>query len=174
MAFAYKIAKNLKIKNSTILSAINNFKGLPHRQEIIFSDKNFTFVNDSKATSFSASLQSLKNYNNIFWIVGGIPKYKDTFKFKNIYQKIQRAYVIGKNVSYFKKQINGKIPYTISTNMDRALKNIFKDIRGNVYPNCTILLSPAAASFDQFKNFEDRGAVFKKLVKKRMKKIVNV
>ena len=85
--FAYKIAKNLKIDDSIIIKAINKFRGLPHRQEIILSNKNFLCINDSKATSFDASLQSLLNYNKIYWIVGGLPKYKDHFDLEKVKKK---------------------------------------------------------------------------------------
>ena len=87
LAFAYCIAKNLKISETEIIKAINNFRGLEHRQETIFVNKKITCINDSKATSFDACLQSLSNYNSIYWIVGGLPKYKDNFIFKNLKKK---------------------------------------------------------------------------------------
>ena len=87
LAFAYKIAKNLKISDAVIIKALNKFKGLPHRQETVFSNKKLLCINDSKATSFNACLQSLSNYNNIHWIVGGIPKHKDNFYLKNVKSK---------------------------------------------------------------------------------------
>ena len=79
MTFAYRITKNLKISNKIIIKGLNKFRGLPHRQEIIFSNRKLLCINDSKATSFDACLQSLENYNNIFWIVGGLPKLRDRF-----------------------------------------------------------------------------------------------
>ena len=81
LLFAYNIAKNFKIKDKVIIKSINNFKGLPHRQEIIFSNKKVICINDSKATSFDAALQSLTNYKKIYWILGGLPKAKDKFYF---------------------------------------------------------------------------------------------
>ena len=79
LAFAYNIVKNFKVKDTTIIKALNEFKGLPHRQEIVFSDKKILCINDSKATSFDACFQSLTSYNQIYWIVGGLPKYQDKF-----------------------------------------------------------------------------------------------
>ena len=157
LAFAYKIAKNLKISNKIIIKALNEFRGLPHRQETVFSNKKLLCINDSKATSFEACLQSLLNYNKIYWIVGGIPKYKDRFYLKNIKKKILKAYIIGKNISFFKKQIGKNIPYKISNNIRNAVNDIFKELKLNKNSKKTILLSPAAASFDQFSNFENRG-----------------
>ena len=174
LTFAYKIAKNLKINDKIIIKALNKFKGLPHRQEIIFSNKKLLCINDSKATSFDASLQSLSNYNNIYWIVGGLPKYQDYFYLKNVKKKIVKAYVIGKNTSFFKKQIRNDIPYTISKNIRNAINNIYKDLELSGNSKRTILLSPAAASFDQFNNFENRGIYFKNLIIKKFKQKLNV
>ena len=170
LSFAYKIAKNLGIKDKTIIKAINEFKGLSHRQEIIFSSKKLLCVNDSKATSFDASLQSLLNYNKIYWIVGGIPKDKDKFNLKSVKKKIVRAYIIGKNAAFFKKQLKNKVFYSVSKNLKNAINDIYKDIRLDKNSQSTILLSPAGASFDQFDNFEKRGSFFKKLIQKKLKK----
>ena len=169
LAFAYRIAKNLKIKDGTIVKAINNFKGLPHRQEIVFSNNKILCINDSKATSFDASFQSLSSYNKIYWIVGGLPKYKDKFNLKNVKKKIVKAYIIGKNTIFFKKQIQNHVSYKISNNIKKALNNIYKDINLNESTKNTILFSPAAASFDQFINFENRGMYFKNLIKRKFK-----
>ena len=170
LAFAYEIAKNLKINDKIIIKALNKFKGLPHRQEIIFSNKKLACVNDSKATSFDASLQSLLNYNKIYWIVGGLPKYQDHFYLKSVKQKIVKAYIVGKNTSFFKNRIRNDVPYTISKNIRTAVNNIYKDIQLNENSKKTILLSPAAASFDQFNNFENRGSYFKNLIIKKFKR----
>ena len=140
---------------------------MPHRQEKFFSNKKIVCINDSKATSFDASLQSLANYNKIYWILGGTPKYGDAFNLTKVRKKIKKAYIIGKYSNFFKKQIKNTIPYLISKNMNQALDNIKKDIKKNKNTKNTILLSPAAASYDQFNNFEDRGNYFKKLIKKK-------
>ena len=173
LAFAYKIVKNLKINDKVIIKALNKFRGLPHRQEIIFSNKNFLCINDSKATSFDACLQSLSNYNNIYWIVGGLSKYGDNFNLKNVKKRIIKAYIIGKNISFFTKQIKKNILYTISGNLQNAVNSIYQDIKFNRNLQSTILLSPAAASFDQFSNFENRGNHFKKLIMKKFKRNLN-
>ncbi len=174
LSFAYRIAKNLKIKNNTIIKAINDFKGLPHRQEIIFSNKKLIYINDSKATSFDASLQSLMNYNRIYWIVGGVPKYKDKFNLKSVKKRIVKAYVIGKSTSSFVKKIKKDIPYKISKNIKEALKNINQDIILNKDIRSSVLLSPAGASFDQYNNFGERGNHFKSLVSKEFIRKFNV
>ena len=168
--FAYEITKRFKIKDQIIIKALNNFIGLPHRQQIVFSNKKLTCVNDSKATSFDASLQSLLSYDKIYWIVGGLPKKDDQFNLKKIKKKIVKAYIIGKNVSFFKEKFAKKIPYTVSRNIKNAVNNIKVDLKLNKNLGSTILLSPAAASFDQFKNFEDRGNYFTKIISNKLRK----
>ena len=174
LIFAYQITRNLNIKEKIIIKALNKFKGLPHRQEIILSNKKLLCINDSKATSFDASLQSLSDNNEIYWIVGGIPKYKDYFYLKSVKKKIIKAYIIGKSISFFQKQIKNNIDYTISRNIKTAIENIYNDLKLNINSKKTILLSPAAASFDQFNNFEKRGAYFKNLILKKFKSEANV
>ena len=174
LIFAYQITRNLNIKEKIIIKALNKFKGLPHRQEIILSNKKLLCINDSKATSFDASLQSLSDNNEIYWIVGGIPKYKDYFYLKNVKKKIIKAYIIGKSISFFQKQIKNNIDYTISRNIKTAIENIYNDLKLNINSKKTILLSPAAASFDQFNNFEKRGAYFKNLILKKFKREADV
>ena len=174
MAFAYRIAKNLKINDKIIIEGLNKFKGLPHRQEIVFSNKKLVCVNDSKATSFDACLQSLSNYNQIYWIVGGAPKHQDHFYLKNVKKRIVKAYIIGKNISFFRKQIRKSIPFSVSKNMYSAVNNIYKDLKLSKNLKKTILLSPAAASFDQFNNFENRGNYFKNLIIKKFTQMLNV
>ena len=174
MAFAYKIAKNLKINDKIIIEGLNKFRGLPHRQEIVFSNKKLLCINDSKATSFDACLQSLSNYKQIYWIVGGLPKHQDQFYLKNVRKRIIKAYIIGKNISFFKKQIKKNVSFSISKNMRNAVNNIYKDLKLNTNLKKTILLSPAAASFDQFSNFENRGKYFKNLITKKFKQKLNV
>ena len=170
LCFAYTIAKKFKIKDDVIIKAINNFTGLPHRQEVIFSNKKVLCVNDSKATSFDAALQSLSKFENIYWILGGVPKYKDHFNAHKVKKSVIRAYLIGKNVSFFKKKIKNIINYKVSNTLQNAIINIFKDIRIDKNLKSTILFSPAAASFDQFVNFENRGNFFKKIMFKKFRK----
>jgi len=174
LAFAYRIAKNLKINDNIIINALNKFKGLPHRQEIILSNKKILCVNDSKATSYDACLQSLKSYNKIYWIVGGLPRFRDIFYLKSVKNKIVRAYIVGKYTSFFKKKLQNEIPYTISKNIKNAVNNIYKDLMLDKSMKSTILLSPAAASYDQFSNFENRGTHFKNLALKKFTKSLNV
>ena len=152
------------------MQALNKFKGLPHRQERLSLNSKIICVNDSKATNFESSLQSLKSYENIFWIVGGLPKKGDKFFLNKFKQNIIKAYIIGKSTFFFKKQLRKKINFIVVYNLKNAVLKVTKDLKqinstNNLTKNkYTILFSPAAASFDQFTNFEDRGKKFKELV----------
>ncbi len=161
-----KIAKLFKISNNIYLNTIKNFKGLPHRQEIIKIKNNLTFINDSKATNFSSTEVALNNYKNIHWIVGGLAKTKDKIIITKFKKSILRAYIIGKKIKFFLNQIKSSIKYNTSRSLKNALLSALREAKKNPGLKQVILLSPSAASFDQYKNFEHRGNVFKKLVKK--------
>ena len=165
LRFVYAISKKLGISDSKFLSKINSFRGLPHRQEIIFNKENLTIINDSKATSFEAPKAALEKFSNIFWILGGLPKKKDKIILGKYKKKIIKAFLIGKNIHYFKKFFNKKVEYEVSNNLPLAFKNSFKAAK-SYSKNATILLSPSAASYDQFKNFVERGNKFKQIIKR--------
>ena len=163
LSFVYRLATILKVKTKIFFSAINSFQGLEHRHEIFYKKKGITFINDSKATSFDATRHALKSNQNIFWIVGGLPKLGDRFNVKSVSKNIIKSFIIGKNTNYFKNQIEKAIKYKISFNLKNALKDIFKELRLMKNSKITVLLSPASASYDQFNNFVDRGNQFKKI-----------
>jgi UDP-N-acetylmuramoylalanine--D-glutamate ligase len=165
MSYVYTFSKLLKISEKKFVTAMRSFVGLAHRYEIFLKKKNIVFINDSKATSFEATKFALLSSKNIYWILGGLPKKNDKIILDKLNQNIVKAYLIGKNISFFKKQIENKINYSISKNLNNSLIEIMKDIKSTNMQDCTILLSPAAASYDQFKNFEKRGNEFKKLSK---------
>jgi UDP-N-acetylmuramoylalanine--D-glutamate ligase len=163
---ALKISKLFKIPRKIYLKTIKNFKGLPHRQEIIKVKNNLTFINDSKATNFSSTAVALGNYKNIHWILGGLPKAKDKINIIRFKNHILKTYIIGKSVNLFLKKIKNTLKYSIDFSMKNALLSALNEAKK--YPNLkqVILLSPAAASFDQYRNFEHRGTDFINLVKR--------
>ena len=172
LSFIYDLKNNFKISNKTFFDSLNKFKGLPHRQEIFLKKNNIYFINDSKATTFTATEGCLMNYKNIFWIVGGLKKVGDRFNLSKIKKNIYKAFIIGKNRSFFKNKINKKIDYVETENIHKAVKNIFSELK-NFNKNkdkIFVILSPACASYDQFKNFEERGELFKKLIKYNAKR----
>ncbi|MBP6056257.1 MAG: UDP-N-acetylmuramoyl-L-alanine--D-glutamate ligase [Candidatus Fonsibacter sp.] len=163
---ALQIAKLFKISKNVYLKTIKDFKGLPHRQEIIKVKNNITFINDSKATNFSSTEVALNSYKNIHWILGGLAKAKDRIIVSKFKKSILRAYIIGKNINFFLKQIKSTVKHNTSHTLKNALLSALRESKN--YPSLkqVILLSPSAASFDQYKNFEHRGNTFKQLVKK--------
>ena len=174
LSFIFAISKILKLKKNKIFKSINNFKGLKYRQEIIYKSKKITLINDSKATSFSSSLSILKSLKNVFWLVGGIPKKGDKFLLSKKKCLTFKAYIFGKNKNYFIKHLKNKINLQSFANLEEALKKIILDIKlKKNTAHKTILFSPSGASFDNFKNFEDRGEKFNNLVRKlNLKKLI--
>ena len=172
MIFVYTLAKLLKINNDSFVRSLKSFIGLPHRNEIFLKRKNITFINDSKATSFQATKFALTNRKNIHWILGGLPKYKDKIDLKNLKKNIIKSYIIGKNIGFFRKQLKNKVSFSETKNLKNSIIKILKNVELKKGFDITILLSPAAASYDQFKNFVDRGIKFKKLSRLYAKKYI--
>ena len=171
LSFILEISKRLKIKRTSLVKIIQNFKGLQYRQQIIFKKKYLTIINDSKSTSFSSSIGVLKANRNINWLLGGIPKKGDQLNLPKKYFKNINAYIYGKSKKFFIKNLSGKIKYENFDNLKDAIKKIFTIIKKNKFTNQTILFSPSAASFDSFKNFEDRGSYFNKLIKRYLNEL---
>ena len=165
LAFVLAIAKIIKLKEKKIIEAVNFYKGLKYRQQIIVNNKKLLIINDSKSTSFSSSANLLQSYKNIFWLVGGIYKMGDKFNLEKKNYKYIKAYIFGKNKKIFKKQLNNKVSLEISNNIKGSLEKIIKDSNNNKNQQ-VVIFSPSGASFDQFKNFEDRGKYFNNLIKK--------
>ena len=172
MKFVYTFSNLLKISNKSFIKSMNTFEGLAHRYEIFLRKKNVTFINDSKATSFESSKLALANGKNIYWILGGLPKPKDKLNLKNLKKNIIKSYLIGKNINYFRKQLKGKVNFSITRNLSNSIIKILYDIKLSKRIDNIVLLSPAAASFDQFKNFENRGNQFKNLCNLYAKKYI--
>ena len=179
LVFVLNITKKFKLNKKIIFRVINKFKGLPHRQEKIYSGKKIICINDSKATSFDASRQALNSYKNIFWILGGINKKKDKIQLEKLKKNIVQAYIVGKNKNFFIYQFNNKINYKKCIDLPNAFLKVIKDIgifkkKYSTYKIPTLLFSPAAASFDAYKDFEERGNHFKKLFNKNKSKLIYV
>ena len=176
LSFIFSICETLNLKNKNIFKIINKFKGLKFRQEIIYKSKKVTCINDSKATSFTSSINILKSLQKVFWVVGGIPKLGDKFTLKKSECKNINAYIFGKNKSFFVKLFKNKLSFCCFKDLKEAIKKILDDVKNSNNSNLhkTILFSPSAASFDSFNNFEERGEYFNFLLKKyKVKKIIN-
>ena len=166
LSFILEFAKVYKLNKSKLFNTVNLFKGLDFRQQVIYKNKFVTIINDSKSTSFSSSVNLLKSYKNIFWIVGGLAKKGDKLELSSKYYKNIRGYIFGKDKSFFVKKLNNKIKSNTYKNLENILKKIVQEIKLKKNKHSYILFSPSAASFDKFKNFEDRGNYFNYLIKK--------
>ena len=175
LSFIYMISKKLKIRDKNFWYIINHFKNLKFRQQLIFKSKKISFINDSKSTSYASSIDILKSLEKVYWIVGGIPKSGDKFLLTKKECINFKAYIFGRNANYFKKQLKNKINYSCFDSIKNVLRNIITDMKIDKSPlHKTVLFSPAAASFDSFKNFEDRGYKFNKLLKEtKFRKLIH-
>ena len=175
LSFIFSISSQLNLKIKKIIKIINNFKALKYRQEIVFKKKNITFINDSKATSFASTINILKSFKKVFWLVGGLAKIGDQFTLNKKECKNINAYIFGKKKNFFIKKFKNKISYKCFKTLKLAVKQVLLDVNNNVNnDHKTVLFSPSAASFDSFKNFEERGDYFNFLLKKyKVKETVN-
>ena len=170
LTFVVKVSKLLNLKDNILLKTLKNFKGLSFRQEIIHDSKLLKVINDSKATSFSSTEKLLKSLKDIYWIVGGLPKRGDKFLPKKNDCKKIKLYIFGKNQIFFINQLKNKMEIQSFLDLKTLIAKIFLDIKNeNNFIHKTILFSPASASFDSFKNFEERGEYFNKLIKNYIK-----
>ena len=166
LSFVIELAKKLNVKKKNLIEAVKKFKGLNYRQQIIFKNKDFSIINDSKSTSYSSSIEMLKRKNNIYWLIGGIPKIGDKFSLPQKNYKNIKGYIFGAYQKKFSLDLKNKIKLKKFSDLSKALNQLFKDVGKDDSSRKIILFSPAAASFDIFKNFEDRGEFFNKIIKK--------
>ena len=169
LSFVFSIAKVLKLNLKTVIDTANKFKGLDYRQQIIYKTNKLLIINDSKSTSFSSTVPLLESYKNIHWILGGLAKKGDSLLLKKKCIPEIRAYVYGKDRNCLINKLPNQISYKSSYTLKEVMKNLKKNIK-NDNSKKIILFSPCAASFDQFKNFEERGKFFNKLIKVMFKK----
>ena len=168
LLFVLEISKKLNIKKNLLIKVIQKFNGLKYRQQTLLKRKNLVIINDSKSTSFSSSIGLLKSNKNIYWLLGGIPKKGDKFKLSKKYFVNIKAFIYGKNKQFFNKKLKGKIVFKNFRSLEDALIKILAIIKKEKLKKKTIIFSPSAASFDSFKNFEDRGLYFNKLIKRHL------
>ena len=154
----------MKIEFNSYCMYFHSFRGLRHRTELINKYKNIQYINDSKATNADATKQALTSYNNIYWILGGIEKYGGISQITQYFSKIKKAYLIGESAdSLSKTLLNSKIEYENCVTLRNAINRSTMDAEKSK-SSVTILFSPACASFDQYKNFEERGLEFTTIV----------
>ncbi|MFY0618666.1 UDP-N-acetylmuramoyl-L-alanine--D-glutamate ligase [Shimia sp.] len=157
---AYAVCRALGLAPRVIEAAFASFAGLPHRSQIIAETAGVTYVNDSKATNVDAAKKALSAFKNIRWICGGLEKEGGLGDLSDSASGVLKAYVIGREAANFAMQLKG-IETEVCTTMQEAVQRAVSDAQSGE----TVLLAPAAASFDQYDSFEKRGADFEACVK---------
>ena len=156
----------LGLSPQQIQAGLRSFPGLAHRMEQVGRKGAVLFVNDSKATNADSSAQALASFTDMFWIAGGKPKTGGITSLDQFFPRVRKAYLIGEAAEEFARTLDGKVPYEMTGTIDRAVEASARDAAASGLKEPVVLLSPACASFDQFRNFEVRGDHFRELVLK--------
>ncbi|RCW28356.1 UDP-N-acetylmuramoylalanine--D-glutamate ligase [Ciceribacter lividus] len=142
-----------------VRAGLRSFAGLKHRMQPVGRRGEVVFVNDSKATNAEAAAPALSSYDRIYWIAGGLPKEGGIASLAPLFPRIAKAYLIGEAASAFAATLGEAVTYEISGTLERAVAHAAADAAADGQP-VAVMLSPACASFDQYKNFEVRGDAF--------------
>ena len=164
-ACAAGAALALGLTPEAVQSGLRSFPGLAHRMETIARKGRVLFVNDSKATNADSAAKALACFSDIFWIAGGKPKTGGISSLAGFFPRIRKAYLIGEAATGFAAELERKVPSVVAGTLDRAVELAARDAEAAAEMAPVVLLSPACASFDQFRNFEVRGDKFRELVR---------
>ncbi|MBV9015696.1 MAG: UDP-N-acetylmuramoyl-L-alanine--D-glutamate ligase [Alphaproteobacteria bacterium] len=165
-AAAYAAARACGVDPAAATAAMCSFPGLAHRQELVGTIDDIRYINDSKATNADATEKALLCYPAIYWIAGGLPKAGGITSLVPHFGRLRHAFLIGRATEEFAATLDGSVPFTRCGDLATALAAASEQARRDRLPSAVVLLSPACASYDQFKNFEERGDTFRALVAK--------
>jgi UDP-N-acetylmuramoylalanine--D-glutamate ligase len=165
-ALAFAATKPYARDSRIVAEAIASFPGLAHRMEDVGRIGKVRLVNDSKATNADAAARALVCFPDIFWIAGGVAKEGGIESLAPFFPRIRKAYLIGDAAPAFAATLEGRVQFELSRTIDAAVQSAARDAQIASAAAPVVLLSPACASFDQFKDFEERGDVFRDLVGK--------
>ena len=154
----------LGLEPAAIQAGLRSFPGLVHRMEEVGRRGAVLFVNDSKATNADSAAQALACFHDIFWIAGGRPKTGGIESLRSFFPRIRKAYLIGEAADQFAATLADTVRHEITGTLDKALAAAARDAATSSAQEPVVLLSPACASFDQYRNFEVRGDAFRALV----------
>ena len=170
-ACAYAALKARGLTDAEIVGGLQSFPGLAHRQERIAEINGILFINDSKATNADATAQALECYKDatIYWLVGGRPKEGGIQSLEAYFPKIEHAFLFGESSQGFALTLAENTPYTECGALSTALNKAYVKAKEDKKKMPVVLLSPACASFDQFRDFEARGDAFRELVQELVK-----
>lgn len=159
---AIAAVKALGLDDATITAGLKTFPGLPHRMEEVGRIGKTLIINDSKATNADSTAQALAAFTGIHWIAGGKAKAGGISSLAALFGRVAKAYLIGAATDDFAATLDAAgIPYERSGTFDVALQSAVRDAAVSAADEPVVLLSPACASYDQFKSFEDRGDQFR-------------
>ncbi|MEN3972021.1 UDP-N-acetylmuramoyl-L-alanine--D-glutamate ligase [Sphingomicrobium sp. XHP0235] len=147
----------LGLEREAIARGFQSFKGLPHRMEIVGVRDGVRFVNDSKATNAESVAPALAAFERIRWIVGGEAKADGLEPLLGDLTKVVKAYLVGEAAERFATQLGDRVAHVQAETVEEAVRMAAEEAEDGD----TVLLSPACASFDQFRDFEERGEVFR-------------
>lgn len=158
------LLKTYHIAPKDFIPFLSEYKGLPHRMEVVAQKNHILFMNDSKATNAEATQKALTSDRSILWIAGGVAKQGGIEQLQNSFDRIEHTYLYGQDQVIFSETLKkNNVPFSCFETLEEAVRAAYYAALPLSKP-VTILLSPAAASFDQFKNFAARGDCFKKYV----------
>jgi UDP-N-acetylmuramoylalanine--D-glutamate ligase len=152
------------VSEDEIRAGLTTFPGLKHRMQPVGRKGDVLFVNDSKATNADAAAPALSSFERIYWIAGGVPKEGGITTLGGFFPRIAKAYLIGEAAPAFAATLGDRVPFEIAGTLERAVADAAADAGQDAGGPVAVLLSPACASFDQYKNFEVRGDAFVKHV----------
>lgn len=162
-AAAIAAATSLKVDAETVREGLKSFSGLAHRMEEIGRVGGALFINDSKATNADSTEKALGAFEaDIFWIIGGKAKEGGITSLTGYFPRVRKAYLIGVASAEFAGTLDGAVPFAEAGTLDVAVQMALEDVQR--HKTGVVLLSPACASYDQYKNFEQRGEHFRALV----------
>jgi UDP-N-acetylmuramoylalanine--D-glutamate ligase len=164
-ASAYAVGRILNCEPQALAKGIMSFPGLAHRLEEVGRIGRIRFINDSKATNAEAAAKALACLENIYWIAGGRAKEGGFDALRPFLSRVTRAYLIGESASALASALNGTVPHQTMGDLERATVAATRDAFA-ANGEAVVLLSPASASLDQFRDFEERGERFRALVTK--------
>jgi len=165
-ACASASALALGVPVETLQKGLRSFPGLAHRMEQVARIGHVLFVNDSKGTNADAAAHALSSFADIFWIAGGKAKIGGITGLAEYFPRIRKAYLIGEAAAEFAQTLGSRVPHEISQTLDVAVEHAARDAQASNLAEAVVLLSPACASFDQYRNYEERGRHFKSLVRR--------
>ncbi|WP_430395461.1 UDP-N-acetylmuramoyl-L-alanine--D-glutamate ligase [Ferrovibrio sp.] len=170
IAAVFAAARAAGLEAEAILTAIETFPGLKHRLQQVGSIDGIACINDSKATNAEAAEKALACFETIYWIAGGKAKEGGIALLKPLFPRIRHAFLIGHAANDFAATLGRDVPHTISGSLEPAIDQALALARREKLKNAVLLLSPACASYDQFKSFEHRGDEFIRLIQERQAK----